>query len=88
MNPSGFFDDIQNKIQSAIDHSPARDIQKNVKSALSQGFSRLDLITREEFDVQTQVLARTREKLTLLEVRLAELERQLMPKDSKPVEGA
>jgi BMFP domain-containing protein YqiC len=41
---------------------------------LSQGFSRLDLVTREEFDVQTQVLAKTRAKVDALEARLAELE--------------
>jgi BMFP domain-containing protein YqiC len=43
---------------------------------MSQGFTKLDLLTREEFDVQTEVLARTRAKLELLEARVAELEAQ------------
>jgi BMFP domain-containing protein YqiC len=43
---------------------------------MSQGFAKLDLLTREEFDVQTEVLARTRAKLELLEARVAELEAQ------------
>jgi hypothetical protein len=51
------------------------DLQKNFRAALQAGLTRLDLVTREEFDVQRLVLARTREKLEALEERLAELER-------------
>ena len=50
------------------------DVEKNIKAALSATFSKLDLVTREEFDVQTQVLHRTREKLEALEKRVTELE--------------
>ncbi|OUR71591.1 hypothetical protein A9Q78_09335 [Methylophaga sp. 41_12_T18] len=52
-----------------------QDIEKNVRAALSATFAKLDLVTREEFDVQTQVLLRTREKLEALEQRVAELEK-------------
>ncbi|MFT5644210.1 MAG: BMFP domain-containing protein YqiC [Janthinobacterium sp.] len=75
MNP--FFNDLQSKINKAIESSPAKDIEKNVKSLMSQGFSKLDLVTREEFDVQAQVLAKTRSKLEALEHRVAELEAQM-----------
>lgn len=51
------------------------DVEKNIRSALSATFAKLDLVTREEFDIQTQVLHRTREKLEALEQRVAELER-------------
>lgn len=54
--------------------NPVRDLEKNFRGMLSSAFARMDLVTREEYDVQVQVLARTREKLTLLETRLAELE--------------
>ena len=74
MTRSNFFNDLQSKIGQAIENSPAKDLEKNVKAMLSQGFSRLDLVTREEFDVQTQVLAKTRAKVDALEARLAELE--------------
>lgn len=74
MIKSNFFNDLQNKIGQAIDNSPAKDLEKNVKAMLSQGFSRLDLVGREEFDVQTQVLAKTRAKVDALEARLAALE--------------
>ena len=51
------------------------DLEKNFKSMLHSGFERMDLVTREEFDLQTAVLERTREKLEQLEARIAELER-------------
>lgn len=50
------------------------DVEKNVRSALSGMFAKLDLVTREEFDVQTQVLQRTRAKLEVLEQKVVELE--------------
>jgi BMFP domain-containing protein YqiC len=74
MSRSTFFTDLQNKIGQAFENSPAKDLEKNVKAMLNQGFSRLDLVTREEFDVQAQVLAKTRAKVDMLEARLAELE--------------
>ncbi len=77
MNKSNFFDDMQARINQALENSPAKDIEKNMKAMLSQGFSKLDLVTREEFDVQMQVLAKTRAKLDALEARVAELEAQL-----------
>lgn len=77
MDMNSFFNDLQGKINQAIDSSPAKDIEKNVKAMMSQGFSKLDLVTREEFDIQSQVLAKTRAKLEALEQRLAELEGKL-----------
>ncbi|MEN3366595.1 MAG: ubiquinone biosynthesis accessory factor UbiK [Burkholderiales bacterium] len=74
MDKPNFLNDLQAKFQQAIDNSPAKDIEKNVKAMMTQGFSKLDLVTREEFDVQTQVLAKTRSKLEVLEARVAELE--------------
>ena len=69
-------EDLSAKLSEAANSSPAKDIEKNMRALLAQGFTKLDLVTREEFDVQSQVLARTREKLTALEVRIAELEAQ------------
>ncbi len=70
------FEDLSSKLNSAINNSPAKDIEKNMRALLTQGFAKLDLVTREEFDIQTQVLARAREQLTALEARVAELEAQ------------
>jgi BMFP domain-containing protein YqiC len=76
MDKNNFLNDLQNKISQAIENSPMKDVEKNVKAMMSQGFSRLDLVTREEFDIQAQVLAKTRAKLEALEARVAELEAQ------------
>jgi BMFP domain-containing protein YqiC len=77
MDMNNFFNDLQGKINQAIENSPAKDIERNVKAMMTQGFSKLDLVTREEFDIQTQVLTKTRAKLEALELRVAELEAKL-----------
>jgi ubiquinone biosynthesis accessory factor UbiK len=74
---NNFFNDLQSKINHVIENSPAKDIERNVKAMMTQGFSKLDLVTREEFDIQAQVLAKTRARLELLETRLAELEAKI-----------
>jgi hypothetical protein len=66
-------DDIGNKINQLIADSPAADMDKNLRGLLQNVFAKLDLVTREEFDVQSQVLLRTREQLQQLEQKLAEL---------------
>ncbi|MCG2585507.1 accessory factor UbiK family protein [Massilia sp. TS11] len=82
MDMNSFFNDLQGKIQQAIEQSPAKDLEKNVKAMMTQGFSKLDLVTREEFDIQNQVLAKTRAKLEALEQRVAALEAALDAKQS------
>ena len=77
MDTKQFFEELQAKINQIIDSSPAKDIEKNVRSLLTQGFSKLDLVTREEFDVQALQLLKIRERLDLLEKRVAELETEL-----------
>lgn len=73
LNPK-LLDDVSARISALMANTPAADIEKNLRALLSGFFGRLDLVTREEFDVQREVLARTREKLGLLEARIAELE--------------
>ena len=69
-----FLNDVSQKLSALVANSPLQDIEKNVKAVLGGAFSRLDLVTREEFDVQKEVLNRTRAKLEALEARIAELE--------------
>ncbi|WP_291990789.1 accessory factor UbiK family protein [Candidatus Accumulibacter sp. ACC007] len=69
------------RLGGIIAASPAADIEKNARSLLASVFSKLDLVSREEFDIQTQVLRRTREKLKALELRLDSLERLENPPD-------
>lgn len=63
------------KMSALLANSPAKDIEKNAKAMMSGVFAKFDLVTREEFDVQAQVLARTREKLQALEARVDVLEK-------------
>lgn len=69
-------DELGAKLKEVIANSPARDIEKNMRAMLAATFARLDLVTRQEFDIQSEVLARTREKLVQLEAKLAELEKK------------
>ena len=68
-------EDFGAKMSALFANSPAKDIEKNAKAMMSGMFAKLDLVTREEFDVQAQVLARTREKLKDLEARVEALEK-------------
>ncbi len=70
-------DELAARIGRAIEASPAKDIEKNVKALLQSGLGRLELVTRREFDDQVEVLRRTREKLERLEARVAELEARI-----------
>lgn len=74
---ANFFEDLSAKLTAAANSSPAKDIEKNFRALLAQGFTKLDLVTREEFDVQVQVLARTRQLVAALEARVAELEAKI-----------
>ena len=67
-------DEIGTKVNELLAQSPVKDVEKNLRVLLAGVFARLDLVTREEFDVRQEVLKRTREKLTALEIRVAELE--------------
>src|SRR5215210_5149600 len=73
------FDEINARMREVFAHSPAADLEKNLRAMLASLFAKLDLVTREEFDVQRQVLLRAREQLTRLEAQIAELERRHAP---------
>lgn len=78
-----FLDDLSQKIREIVDSTPASDLNRNLRALLQGAFTKLELVTREEFDVQTEVLRRTRQKLEKLESRVAELE-SAIDKDPKP----
>ena len=69
------FEDFGARMSALLANSPAADLEKNAKALLGGFFDKLDLVTREEFDVQAQVLARTRQKLKELEARVEALEK-------------
>ncbi|MEA3195408.1 MAG: ubiquinone biosynthesis accessory factor UbiK [Betaproteobacteria bacterium] len=69
-----FLDDLSQRIDDALRGSPAQDLEKNLKALLAAWFDRLDLVLREDFDVQKKLLERAQAKLAELEARIAELE--------------
>jgi len=74
MADRNLLDDINERVRSVLAQSPATDIEKNLRVLLAGWFGRLDLVTREEFDVQREVLRRAQDRLALLEARLSALE--------------
>jgi len=66
--------DLSARLAEMASANPAKDLERNFRALLSSTFARLELVSREEYDIQAQVLARSREKLAALEARVAELE--------------
>jgi BMFP domain-containing protein YqiC len=66
--------DLSARLAEIAASNPAKDLEKNFRGLLASTLARLDLVSREEYDVQVQVLAHTREKLAALEARLAAVE--------------
>ena len=69
-----FIEDLSSKLREALSKSPAGDLEKNINALLQSAFTKLSLVSREEFDVQTEVLRKTQEKLNTLEKQLSALE--------------
>jgi BMFP domain-containing protein YqiC len=82
INRTAWFEDLQKNISDLIARSPAADIERNVKGMMGQAFSKLDLVTREEFDIQTELLARTRIKVDALELQVKAMEARLAALES------
>jgi BMFP domain-containing protein YqiC len=80
MSQTRILDDLSARISEFLAASPAKDVEKNLQALLSAAFAKLDLATRAELDIQAKVLARSRERLTELEARVAELEARLSRK--------
>jgi len=85
MDPK-FFDDLAKKLSEMMPegaHQIKKDMEKNFRSALEHSFQKLNLVTREEFDVQSAVLERTRKKISALEKKVKELEGKDKPTSKK-----
>jgi hypothetical protein len=70
------FDDLSERIGEALRNSPAQDLERNLRALLATWFDRMDLVLREDFDVQRKLLERAQEKLAELEARVRNLEKR------------
>ena len=77
---SSFINNLSNKIRELVKNSPLDDMDKNIHALIQGAFTKMELISREEFDVQAEVLRNTRDKLATLEAKLAELEENFKSK--------
>ena len=80
MTDKRFFDDLSDRINEALRNSPAHDLEKNLRGLLASWFDRMDLVLREDFEVQTKLLERAQAKLAELESRVTELETRTLRK--------
>jgi BMFP domain-containing protein YqiC len=76
VSPAKILEELGHKASDLLASGPAKDVEKNVKALLGSAFSKLDLVTRDEFELQREMLAKTREKLEALEQRIAQLDKQ------------
>ena len=80
-NRTQWMEDIQKNISDLIARSPAADVERNVRAMMTQAFSKLDLVPREEFDVQADLLARPRARVDQLAATVEQLETRLSALD-------
>lgn len=70
-----FFDELARRVSALVAATPAKDVEKNLRALLTASLGRLDLATREEFDLQREALKRATARLAELEAKVAELEK-------------
>ena len=78
------FDDLSARINEALRNSPAQDIEKNLRAMLASWFDRMDVVMREDFEVQKKLLEQAQAKLAALEKRVSELEQTRASKPPRP----
>ena len=79
MTQRSVFDELRERVSDAIRQSPAADIERNVRSLLLSFFDRMDLVTREDFEVQKALLEEAQKKISALEQRIADIESRKNP---------
>ena len=77
MNPPPMFDELAQKLKQLAETSPLKDFEKNAKALLASMFERMDLVTREEFEAQRELVIKLRQELAELERRVGLLEAQV-----------
>lgn len=81
---NAWFEEFQKNVSDLIARSPAADIERNVKAFMGQAFNKMDLITRDEFDIQVDMLKRVQERAAALEEQVQQLEQRMTLLESDP----
>ena len=79
---NSWFEEFQKNVSDLIARSPAADIERNVKAFMGQAFNKMDLVTRDEFDVQVDMLKLVQERAQALEAQVHELEQRMTALES------
>ena len=83
VKPNAWFEEFQKNVSELIARSPAADIERNVKAFMGSAFNKMDLITREEFDVQADLLTRALSRIEKLENQVQSLEHRISTLESE-----
>lgn len=76
MDKKNILEDLQSRIGKIVEQTPVKDIEKNLRALITQALSRLDMVTREEYEAQAMALSRLQEQVGQLQVRLNQLEQK------------
>ncbi|WP_459614455.1 accessory factor UbiK family protein [Bordetella sp. 2513F-2] len=88
MNRTQWMEDLQKNLSDLIARSPAADLERNVRAMMGQAFTRLDLVTRDEFEVQADLLARARIRADQLAEQVQQLQARLDALEARGQEAA
>jgi len=78
-NNFAWLEEVQKNLSALIANSPAADLERNLKAFMGQAFTRMDLVTREEFDIQAALLERALARVAALERQVQDLQQQTIP---------
>ncbi|MDP4909430.1 MAG: accessory factor UbiK family protein [Burkholderiaceae bacterium] len=84
MKSTAWFEEFQKNVSELIAKSPAADLERNVKAFIGQAFTRMDLVTREDFEVQADLLSRAQVRIESLEQQLHALETRVATLEKSP----
>ena len=84
MKSNAWFEQLQQNVANLVAKSPVADVDRNVRALMGSAFTKMDLVTREDFEAQMDMLRRTTERVTALETQVRTLEARIAELEAKP----
>ena len=84
MKSNAWFEQLQQNVSNLVAKSPAADVERNVRALMGSAFTKMDLVTREDFEAQVDILRRTTERVSALEAQVRSLEARIAELEAKP----